>query len=89
MIVSGKIATLAGWLLILVNLVYPLGDYHQAIQWLGIGLLAAHVIEMLVFLPKARRVGGPLAGHLLQLLVFGYVHNLVMEQALAASNTTQ
>ncbi|HEY9033579.1 MAG TPA: DUF1145 domain-containing protein [Pseudomonadales bacterium] len=89
MIVSGKIVTLAGWLLILANLAYPLGNYQQMINWAGIGLLAAHVIEMLVFLPKARRVGGPLAGHLLQLLVFGYVHNMVMEQALAARHTTQ
>ncbi len=37
-------------------------------------LLGVHAIECLVFLPALRRSGKPLAGQLVQILLFGVIH---------------
>ena len=38
------------------------------------GILAVHAIECAVFLPRLRAAGGSLAHHIVQTLVFGFVH---------------
>lgn len=84
-IVIAKLTTLLGWLLIIVNWLHPIDDWYNLLHWAGIFLIVAHSIEMLVFLPAARRAPGNTAIHALQLLVFGYAHNMaLMEQAKAA-----
>ena len=86
MIAITKIITLLSWLAILVNCFQPFAaPLDTILQWTGVGLLAAHVLEMLVFLPKAEKAGGSKIGHALQLLVFGYAHNMAMDQAIAAN----
>lgn len=37
-------------------------------------LLAVHAIETVVFLPRLRAAGGPLANHVVQTLLFGLLH---------------
>ena len=87
MIAITKIITLLAWLAILVNCFQPFAAPLDAIlQWTGVGLLVAHVLEMLIFLPKANKAGGSKIAHALQLLVFGYAHNMAMDQTIAAKN---
>lgn len=86
MIASAKIATLLAWGLFIINWMSPLGDFYTALHWAGLALLAAHFIEAIVFMPKARRVGGNPVAHFLLLLVFGYVHNMVIDQKLAQTD---
>ncbi len=53
-------------------LVFTLGRWTF---WL---MLAAHVVESLLFLPRLRAAGGPLGPHLVRTMVFGmfYVQTL-------------
>ena len=37
-------------------------------------LVAIHAVECLAFLPRFRRAGGSLPGHLLQTFAFGFLH---------------
>ena len=37
-------------------------------------MLAAHVVESLIFLPRLRSAGGPLGPHLLRTMVFGMLY---------------
>lgn len=83
MIVSAKIFTLLLWVLFIANWVSPFGDYYTVLSWAGLALLAAHIIETAVFFPKAKKAGGNLAAHLLQLLIFGYVHNMAIDEKLS------
>lgn len=83
MIAATKIATLIGWALIIFNWIVPFeGDMYNILHWSGIGLAAAHLVEVFVFLPKAKRAGGNLAMHAIQLFIFGYAHNLALDKQL-------
>lgn len=86
MIVGSQIATIIAWIIILFNLIAPINGYSSMINWIGLGLLGAHLVETIVFLPKAKKVGGSLALHALMLLIFGYVHNMVLDKQLAAKS---
>ena len=79
MIIGAKIATLIAWIAILINWITPLGDAYTLLHYTGIGLASAHAIEMLVFLPKARKARGNTLLHLLQLFIFGYAHNMALD----------
>jgi uncharacterized protein YhhL (DUF1145 family) len=37
-------------------------------------LLVVHLIEFFVYLPGLKRLGEPMAGHFIQVLLFGIVH---------------
>ena len=37
-------------------------------------MLGIHALEALVFLPRLRAAGGSLAGHVVQTLLFGFLH---------------
>ena len=86
MIISSKIFTLLAWILIIFNVISPINGFSEMLNWTGIGLAAAHCIETLVFLPKAKKLGGNLPGHIIQLLIFGYVYNMEMDKLLAGKN---
>ena len=43
----------------------------------------AHLVEVMVFLPLARRAGGSLVGHMLQVFLFGIFHKREMETSAA------
>ncbi|CAA0084272.1 Uncharacterised protein [BD1-7 clade bacterium] len=86
MVAAFKIATAIGWLAIVANWLFPFGGQMQEIlHWSGIFLAAAHAVEVFVFLPKAKRAGGNLGLHAVQLFLFGYAHNMALDQQLAAT----
>lgn len=80
MILFSKLLTLLAWILIIFNWISPIEAWHTNLYWTGIGLSIAHVIEMLVFLPLAKKAGGNLALHGVQLLVFGYAHKMQLDE---------
>ncbi len=85
MVSAIKIGTIIGWLAILANIIVPFGGQIETIlNWSGIGLLAAHTLEVLVYLPLMNKVGGNKAGHIAQVLVFGVGHFLSMQETLKA-----
>jgi hypothetical protein len=47
--------------------------------WTLAVLISVHLLEVVLFLPLARRAGGSLPGHLFQLLLFGVVHKAEMQ----------
>ncbi len=54
-----------------------------ALRLAFVGLLAVHAVECVIFLPALRASGRPLAGQLLQVLVFGVVHYGILQQEMA------
>lgn len=71
----GKLLVAIVWLVTGWAFLLPAGH-----PWATVGravlvfMLAVHAIEALVFLPRLRAAGGPLAGHLAQTLLFGFLH---------------
>ncbi len=83
MISAIKIGTIIGWLVILANVAMPFGGQLATIlNWTGIGLLVAHALEVLAYLPLINKVGGNKASHMVQVLVFGVGHFLSMQETL-------
>jgi uncharacterized protein YhhL (DUF1145 family) len=81
MALAVKIATLLGWLVIIANWVMPFGGQLETIlHWSGIGLAAAHAIEMLVYIPLVNKATGSKAMHYLQIFIFGFGHFLVLKE---------
>lgn len=82
MIATAKFATVIGWLAILWNwIIMPFdGQLGMILHWSGIGLAVAHTLEMFIFLPKAKKLGGNLSWHALQLFIFGYAHNMTLDE---------
>lgn len=67
-----KAVVVALWLACLAAFLLPetsaLAVPGQRLFW---GLVIVHAIECIVFLPRLRRAPGPLAGHLVQTMIFG------------------
>jgi uncharacterized protein YhhL (DUF1145 family) len=81
MITTIKAATLLLWLIILLNALMPFGEpAHTILNWTGLALIASHAIETLIYLPMIRRAGGSAAMHIVQVMLFGYGHFLVLRQ---------
>lgn len=76
MIVSAKLATLVAWVFVIFNWISPIEGWSNLLLWTGVFLVVAHTLEMFIYLPLAKRVGGNVSLHALQLLVFGYAHNM-------------
>ena len=43
-------------------------------NWIILGLIAIHALEVVIFFKLCREAGGSLAGHLLQVFAFGVIH---------------
>lgn len=71
---SPRIAVLVLWLALLASFLVSTSTVAAVGRVVFLLLLAVHVVECLVFLPRLRRAPGSLAGHLLQTLVFGVIH---------------
>lgn len=80
---GAKIAVLVLWALILVLALTQGGTRVGTLAgWTLAVLVAFHLLEVVLFLPLARRAGGSLPGHLLQLFLFGVVHKAEMQASL-------
>jgi uncharacterized protein YhhL (DUF1145 family) len=75
MLAFGKLLVVLGWLAAVSAFWLP--EDHG---WAPLGrllffvLLGVHAFEALVFLPRLRAAGGSLAGHVVQTLLFGFLH---------------
>ncbi|MDX1648996.1 MAG: hypothetical protein R3263_04000 [Myxococcota bacterium] len=69
-----RIAVLVLWLALLASFLVSTSTVAVVGRVVCLLLLAAHLVECVVFLPRLRRAPGSLAAHLLQTLVFGVVH---------------
>ncbi len=80
---GAKIAVLVLWA-VLIALAATLGgtSIGTFAAWTVGILIVVHLLEMVLFLPLARRAGGSLPGHLLQLFLFGVVHKAEMQASL-------
>ena len=80
----GKIACLLLYA-VLLGLVFTMGDptAGTVALWTLALLVVAHLIEMVLYVPIARRAGGSLAGHMVQFFLFGIVHKKELEASLA------
>lgn len=71
----GKILVALAWLAAAAAFALP--ETHE---WASLGrtlfwvLLAIHALEAVLFLPRLRAAGGSLAGHVVQTLLFGFLH---------------
>jgi predicted acyltransferase len=50
------------------------------IEWIFIGLLAVHLLEFVMVYKVLKASPGPMAGHFLHTLVFGFVHWLPLKK---------
>jgi uncharacterized protein YhhL (DUF1145 family) len=81
-----KMMVLGMWLVTLAGFVIApestLAGWGRMLFWV---LLAAHVVETAIFLPKLRAAGGSLGAHIGNTLVFGVAHM----QEIAAEKTSE
>ncbi|MDH1264657.1 MULTISPECIES: DUF1145 domain-containing protein [unclassified Pseudomonas] len=79
----GKAAGVLFWGVVLANLAGPFAQpFDLLLNLAGGGLLALHVLELMLF--KARWQAQPAAAlHAVQILLFGIFHLLCLPQALA------
>jgi uncharacterized protein YhhL (DUF1145 family) len=83
MIYAIKIGTIIGWLVIFANAISPFGGQIETIlNWTGIGLLIAHIVEAIIYLPMINKVAGNKIWHIIQVVVFGIGHFLTMQSTL-------
>lgn len=77
----GKIITLIVWGVIAFNWAQPFTDASLAkgLHYTGLGLIAAHVVETLVFWSKIQASNNVLV-NALQTFVFGYAHVAFMDK---------
>jgi uncharacterized protein YhhL (DUF1145 family) len=71
---SPRIAVLVLWLALLASFLVSDSTLASVGRVVFFLLVAVHVVECLVFLPRLRRAPGSLASHLAQTFVFGIVH---------------
>ena len=53
----------------------------SVVNWIIMGLVVVHALEVVIFFNMCRKAGGSLGGHLLQLFVFGYFHMKEIKQS--------
>jgi len=51
-----------------------LGGWVTAGRWAASGLVLAHAVELLLYLPKLVRAGEKVGAHIVPLMIFGGVH---------------
>lgn len=77
---AGKIGALVVYAILAVLAVTQAGTSTGAVvNWIIVGLLAAHVVEMVVLFRLCRQASGSLAGNLFNVLLFGYFHMVEMK----------
>ena len=71
----GKISALVFYAVLAVLAITQAGTQVGAIvNWIIIGLVLVHSLEVIIFYKLCRDAGGSLAGHLLNIFIFGYFH---------------
>ncbi len=72
---SGKIGAVVFYAILAVLAFTQAGTQIGAIvNWIIIGLVAVHALEVIVFFKLCRDSEGSLVGHLINVFIFGYFH---------------
>lgn len=80
-ILIGKISTLILWLVLIVNLFYPLaGEYSQYLTWGLMALAITHLFEALLFMTKNKDSTEPVFMDTLLVFIYGFFHPLSLKQ---------
>jgi uncharacterized protein YhhL (DUF1145 family) len=80
---AGKIACLLVYAVLALVAVVKAGTTAATVStWILVGLLASHVVEMIILFRLCQRASGSLAGNLFNVLVFGYFHTVEMKASL-------
>lgn len=75
MLAVGRILVVLAWLAAASAFLMPdTSPWAATGRSLFLVLLAVHAIEVVAFLPRLRAAGGSLAGHVVQTLLFGFLH---------------
>jgi len=79
---GGKIAALVIYAVLAALVLTQGGTTAGTVAfWVIVGLVVAHLVEVVVFFPLAKRAGGSLPGHLFQIFLFGVFHKKELEAA--------
>ena len=72
---SGKIGCLVFYAVLAALAITQSGTQIGTItNWVIVGLIVIHALEVVIFFKLCREAGGSLIGHLLNIFVFGYLH---------------
>jgi uncharacterized protein YhhL (DUF1145 family) len=71
----GKISALVFYAVLAALAITQAGtQVGTIVNWVIIGLVLVHSLEVIIFYKLCRDAGGSLAGHLLNIFIFGYFH---------------
>ena len=74
------------WLAIIYNWIQPI---DSVLHWLGIGMTGAHIVEMFLYQPVAKKAGGNMFMHSIQFFIFGIVHKMALEKNMPQKQTAE
>ena len=78
---SGKKGALVLYAILAILAITQAGTQIGAVvNWVIIGLVAIHALEVVIYFNLCRKAGGSLVGHLLNVFVFGYFHTQEIKQ---------
>lgn len=69
-----KLAVILLWMVSAVVFFLPTSVWDGPGRFLFPALVIVHAVECVVFLPRLRAAGGSLGHHLVQTMLFGFVH---------------
>ena len=78
---SGKKGALVFYAILAILAITQAGtQIGTVVNWVILGLVIIHALEVVVFFNLCKKAGGSLAGHLLNVFVFGYFHTREIKQ---------
>ncbi|MFK8047550.1 MAG: hypothetical protein AB8B81_03850 [Halioglobus sp.] len=81
---SGKIVALVFYAILAALAVTQAGtQLGTIVNWIIIGLVAIHALEVVVFIKLCREAPGSFVGNLVNVFIFGYFHTQEMKAAVA------
>ncbi len=86
-ILFGKSTCVVVWLWALSCLISPATPGSEIGVLVFWGLAIVHAIEVAVFFKTVKQTGDPMPLHLAQVFLFGFLHNLAMQEQLKTPKT--
>ena len=81
---SGKIGALVLYVILAALAITQAGtQIGTVVNWIIVGLVAVHALEVVVFFKLCREAPGSLVGNLINVFVFGYFHTQEMKANVA------
>ena len=81
---SGKIGALVLYVILAALAITQAGtQIGTVVNWIIVGLVAVHALEVVVFFKLCREAPGSLVGNLINVFVFGYFHTQEMKAKVA------